>query len=73
MWQDDVVGDPEFYAACLKDLHARLEKDAARVKTDMSDAEVNEVFESSLATWLGLRHEIDRRRRLYLLDKLTDE
>ena len=73
MWQDDVVGDPDFYANCLKDLQAKLEADAKLVKIDMSDAEVDEVFASSLATWLGLKHEIDDRRRKYLLKKLTSE
>ena len=73
MWKDDVVGDPDFYNTCLKDLQEKLESAAARVKPDMSDADVNEVFETALNAWLGLGHEIDRRRRQYLLRKLTEE
>jgi hypothetical protein len=70
-WGDPVVGDPEFYEECLKPLEAELKAQAAKVKPDMSDDEVNEVYEKGAKVWIGLDHEIDALRREWLLGKLT--
>ena len=68
-WSDPVMGDPEFYEAVLKPVESELRAEAARVRPDMSDAEVNEVYEKGAKRWIGLRHEIDALRRQWLLDK----
>lgn len=70
-WGDSVVGDPEFYEECLKPLEAELKAQAAKVKPDMSDDEVNEVYEKGAKVWIGLDHEIDALRREWLLGKFT--
>ena len=66
-----LVGDPEFYEECLKPLEAELKAQAAKVKPDMSDDEVNEVYEKGAKVWIGLDHEIDALRREWLLGKFT--
>ena len=70
-WGDPVMGDPEFSAAVLKPLEAELKAQAAKVTLEMSDAEVNEVYEKGAKIWIGLDHVIDGLRRNYLLEKFT--
>ncbi|MCQ2388638.1 MAG: tetratricopeptide repeat protein [Kiritimatiellae bacterium] len=70
-WADPVVGDPAFYEASLKPLEAELSAFAKRVKPDMTDADVNEIYERAVPRWIGLKHEIDRLRREYLVRKST--
>ena len=38
------------------------------VKPEMFDADVNLVYEKGLVRWLGLPHEIDELRRIWLQD-----
>ena len=71
-WGDAELGDPEFYETCLKPLEEELAGYAARVKPDMTDKEVNEIYEKGLVRMKGLKYEIDRLRREYLARKLTD-
>ena len=73
MWKDDAIGDPAFYEECLKDLDEELSAYAARIKPDMSDADVNEVYEKGLVRMKGLKYEIDRLRREYLARKMTSD
>lgn len=65
-WADDVIGDPDFYRTCLKPLENELRGYAARVKPDMTDADVNEIFVKGVQRWMGLKYEIDLLRRNYL-------
>ena len=55
-----------------KKIEEQLAGYAARVKADMSDAEVNEIFEKGLVRMRGLKYEIDRLRREYLARKMTE-
>ena len=50
---------------------AMLKAQTAKVGPDMSDDEVNEVYEKGAKVWMGLSHEIDALRREWLLGKLT--
>ncbi len=68
-WADPVVGDPDFYKASLKPLEEELTAYSKRVKPDMTDADVNEIYEKAVPRWIGLKHEIDRLRREYLTKK----
>ena len=70
-WADPVLGDPDFYETCLKPLETELKAEAAKVTETMTDDEVNEVYEKGALRWIGLSHEIDARRRVYLLDKFV--
>ena len=68
-WADPVLGDPEFYEACLKPLEAELKGYSARVKPEMTDADVNEIFVKGVQRWMGLKYEIAELRRKYLTQK----
>ena len=71
-WRDPVIGDPEFYAARLKPLEDALATQVGRVKAEMTDAEVDEVYEKGAKVWIGLDHVIDELRRQWLLAKYTE-
>ena len=45
----------------------------ARVKPDMDDATVDEIYEKAVPTWLGFKHVLDARRKQYLKDELMRE
>lgn len=70
-WGDPVVGDPEFYAAKLAPLEAALKAEAAKVKPEMSDDEVNEVYEKGAKIWIGLDHVVDGLRQDWLREKFV--
>ena len=70
-WRDPVVGDPEFYEACLAPLVARLDEQADRVKADMTDEDVRDVAGKALSDWHNLRFIVDRLRRDYLEEKMA--
>ena len=70
-WGDPVVGDPEFYAAKLAPLEAALKAEAAKVKPEMSDDEVNEVYEKGAKVWIGLDHVVDGLRQDWLREKFV--
>jgi hypothetical protein len=71
-WADREIGDPAFYAECLKPLQEELVGYAKRIKPDMPDDDVNEVYEKGLVRIKGLKYEIDRLRREYLERKMTE-
>ncbi len=71
-WADPEIGDPAFYEASLKPLKEELADYAARIKPDMTDADVNELYEKGLVRMKGLKYEIDRLRREYLARQLTE-
>lgn len=72
LWADDYIGDPVFYKEYLAPLQAELDAYAKRVKYDMSDDEVAEIYTKALPRWKGLAHEIDHLRRIYLQKRLMD-
>ena len=71
-WADREIGDPDFYKTSLKPLQDELVGYAARIKPDMTDDDVNEVYEKGLVRIKGLKYEIDRLRREYLARVLTE-
>ena len=70
LWNDEVVGDPAFYQACLADLEKELDAYAARVTEDMSDADVADVYVNALPRWKGIEFEVEQLRREYLTNRL---
>ena len=70
-WRDPVVGDVEFYEEALKPLEEDLKAQAAKVKSGMTDEEVDEVYFKGAEIWMGIDHAVDELRRIWLLDKLT--
>ena len=71
-WKDSATGDPAFYEKCLAPLEKELAEYAARVKEDMTDEEVNEVYSRGLVRWVRLRDIIEGLHRRYLAEKFTD-
>ena len=72
IWEDSVIGDPDFYQKMLAPLEAELAAYAKMVKYDMTDAEVAEVYTKALPRWKGLTHEVDELRRKYLSERITN-
>ena len=72
IWSDWSIGDPEFYAEALAPLEKELAGAMAEVRHDMTDDDVNRIFDAVFVRCRGLRHEIDRLRREYLTRKLTE-
>ena len=71
-WKDPAIGDPGFYEKCLRPLEQELKGYADRVKEDMTDDEVNEIFTKGLVRWITLRDTIEGLHRRYLAEKYTD-
>ena len=70
-WADPELGDPAFYEEVLKPIEQELKGYAGEVKADMSDADVNRVYEKACVRWVGISHEIDRLRREWLMERET--
>ena len=71
-WKDPAIGDPGFYEKCLRPLEQELKGYADRVKEDMTDDEVNEVFTKGLVRWITLRDTIQDLHRRYLAEKYAE-
>ena len=65
-WKDPELGDPAFYAECIAPLVARLDPYAGRVKHDMTDADVMDVYENAAKDWLNIEFIVSDLRRRYL-------
>jgi hypothetical protein len=66
IWKDPELGDPAFYAECIAPLVARLDPYASRVKPDMTDEEVMDVYENAAKDWLNIEFIVSDLRRRYL-------
>ena len=71
-WQDPVLGDPEFYQACVKPLVEKLDALEPLVKPGMSDEDVARVAADALPGWTNLRHTVDALRRQWALERLSE-
>jgi len=71
-WQDEELGDPEFYEECLKPLREKLQAYAKLVKPDMTDADAAEAYHA-IPYWKGFKHEIDELRKNYLRQRLMKD
>lgn len=72
-WQDDELGDPEFYATVLKPLEEKLDKGLEKVKVGMSDEDVRDIAENYLQQWRDIRFTVGRLRAAYLKQKFSEE
>ena len=72
-WADEEIGDPAYYAKHLASLQREMDDAVARVKPEMDDATVNEIYEKALPFWMETGHHIDASRKAYLGDLLTEE
>ncbi len=71
-WRDPKLGDRVFYFARLQALENDLCAWAERVKPDMTDADVDAVFENAVFRWLNLDYIVARERADYLEEQLTE-
>lgn len=71
MWSDDEIGDRAFHDKVLVPLRDELLCFAAKIRPDMTDDEVDEVFDKAFLRMKGLKHEIDRLRKQYLLEQAS--
>ncbi len=65
-WKDPVLGDPAFYNECLKPLVARLDSYTGRVKANMTDEDVMDVYEHAAKDWMNIEFIVSRLRTRYL-------
>lgn len=72
-WGDLAIGDPEFSNEALGAVSGELGKLVGRIKPDMTDADVNEVYDQGLVRIKGLKHELDRLRKDWLMKKYCTE
>jgi len=72
-WQDPVLGDPEFYKACVEPLVEKLDTLEPLVKPGMSDADVARVAAGALQGWTNIRYTVDALRRRWLLQRLSHD
>ena len=70
-WADEGVGDPAFYQAKLAPLVAELDAVAAKVKVGMSDADVKDICENHLSTFVNVRQIVARLRSAWVFERLT--
>ena len=71
VWEDSIIGDPNFFQKMLAPLEAELDGYAARIKHDMTDADVAEIYTKALPRMKGLTHEVDELRRKYLSERIS--
>ncbi len=65
-WRDSDLGDPAFYDAELAPLCARFDELAAKVRLEMTDAEVDAIYDEAVPSLLNLKFVIEARRTAYL-------
>ena len=68
-WNDDAVGDVDFYNRDLKPLVEELDAVAARVKVGMPDEDVKEIAEKYLPKFRDIRSIVSRLRVRYLREQ----
>lgn len=73
IWMDPELGDQEFYLAEVKPLVDRIDADVSRIKPEMTDAEVNEIYDRSAETMLNVDYVVAAMRRAWLERKMTSE
>lgn len=65
-WEDTEVGDPAFHAAVIKPLMEDLEPYGKLMKADISDVDLQTVYEKAYPTWVDIVHIVARLRAEYL-------
>lgn len=73
LWQDEVLGDPDFNTTCVQPLVEKLNGYLNDVKTDMDAATIERLCREALPGWMRLRYHVARLRAEYLKDALTRE
>jgi tetratricopeptide (TPR) repeat protein len=68
-WADPELGDPAFYQQDIEPLLHRWEQYASKVNGEMTDADVEVLFQQAVPDWMEINYRIAALRRQYLMDK----
>lgn len=69
-WNDPVLGDPEFYQACVTPLLTELDDAGKRLLETTTVDEAAEICNDYLPRWAGIKYEIAERRADWLREHL---
>lgn len=72
-WADPGIGDPKFYKEYVLPLEQELNQYIKKIKVDMTDADVADVYINALPKMKGLAHEVDQLRRKYLTEGMLED
>ncbi len=72
IWKDPELGDQDFWRAEVKPLTDRLAQASARIKKDMSDADVNEIYDTCGEDMFNVVYRISQMRTKWLQKKMTE-
>jgi len=70
-WQDEVLGDPEFFKEALRPVVERLDRMGKKVDDTMTPGDVATLFERAVPDWMEFDHLVDELRRDYLARRLS--
>ncbi|MEG1979196.1 MAG: hypothetical protein RR060_00650, partial [Victivallaceae bacterium] len=72
IWMDPELGDRTFYKLVVEPLRQELDVYAAKIKPDMSDADVNAVFDAAGARLMNIKFDLAKLRADYLAKQMTE-
>ena len=72
-WKDSELGDRDFYLAKVKPIEDDLSTHLDAVKPDMTESEVNAIFDKAALNWMNVRYQIAALRKAWLANKFTTE
>lgn len=72
-WNDPVLGDPAFYAEKVLPFKEKLDSYTALIQAEMSDADVEKVFQEALPEIREIRFKIESMRKQWMEEQLTRE
>ena len=73
MWNDKLLGDPDFYAAEVAPLLEKLDQAGQELLAPCSDKDVERLFAEFTPLWAEIEYEIAARRTRYLNDRLFED
>ena len=68
-WKDPELGDPAFFNAALAPLVDRLDRLGKLVSKDMTDADVDQLFDQAVPDWMEFKYRAAELRTAWLSDK----
>ncbi len=66
IWQDNELGDRKFYKEMLEPLVAELDAYADRIKYDMTDEDVNDIYDNAAVRMFNINYVVSALRTDYL-------
>ncbi len=72
-WADPELGDPEFNQKVIVPFMEKYGAYARMIKADMTDAEVNKIFDEAYDTLINTKYIVQSLRSAYLQEQMTEE